>query len=248
MLGKIENYIEERRPHVKSPSKGKKQEKKPVCVDTKKENKYNPHQYMSPKVERKVERESEATNLVKVSAQQLKSQKKINSRADLKQDAKYESQHKQMNNKSYAMDRSKVETKDFTENDQEKLIEKVQLLSIQFKQTTRWIPNSAFTTYFGKPPFENYGRGNTKPVDGGLVYGTYLYSHNVHPHRGKNQPHHTQSYPVALSKAKSMGTLVPTYPRTKPEDSVVPQDRERSRIEPEINNFVGGLDIERPKL
>jgi len=71
----------------------------------------------------------------------------------------------------------------------------------------------------------------------------------VHPHRGKNQPHHTQSYPVALSKAKSMGTLVPTYPRTKPEESYVAEEqRERGRIEPEINNFVGGLDIERPRL
>lgn len=58
----------------------------------------------------------------------------------------------------------------------------------QFKQTTRWIPNSAFTTYFGKPAFENYGRGNTKPSSGGLMYGNYLKSHNVQPHRGMNSP------------------------------------------------------------
>ena len=46
-----------------------------------------------------------------------------------------------------------------------------------------------------------------------------------------------------------MGTLVPTYPRTKPEESYVAEEqRERGRIEPEINNFVGGLDIERPRL
>lgn len=28
------------------------------------------------------------------------------------------------------------------------------------KGTTRELPNSAFTTYFGKPAWENYGRGN----------------------------------------------------------------------------------------
>jgi len=92
-------------------------------------------------------------------------------------------------------------------------------LYTQFKQTTRWIPNSSFTTYFGKPPFENYGRGNTHPIDGGLIYGTYLYSHNVHPHRGNNHPKNIQSYPIALMKAKSQGTLLPTHPRTKPDYS-----------------------------
>ena len=122
---------------------------------------------------------------------------------------------------------------------------------IQFKQTTRWIPNSAFTTYFGKPPFENYGRGNTHPIDGGLIYGTYLYSHNVHPHRGKNQPKSIQCYPVALQKAKSQGTLIPSYPRTKAEFSTSMTKAEMSqtgKIEPEINNFVGSLSIETPKL
>ena len=50
VLNKIENYIEERRPQVKSPSKGKKLEKKSVLAENKKENKYNPHHYLSPKV------------------------------------------------------------------------------------------------------------------------------------------------------------------------------------------------------
>ena len=43
----------------------------------------------------------------------------------------------------------------------------------KFYGTTRWLPNSAFTTYFGKPAFENYGYGNTNPVYGGLFYGNY---------------------------------------------------------------------------
>jgi hypothetical protein len=118
---------------------------------------------------------------------------------------------------------------------------------MQFKQTTRWIPNSAFTTYFGKPPFENYGRGNTHPVDGGLLYGTYLYSHNVHPHRGANQPSNLQSYPVALSKARSHGNLFPTGPRTRPAPSISGQSTQ-GKIEPEPNSFVGELGIVAPRL
>jgi len=39
------------------------------------------------------------------------------------------------------------------------------------EETTRWLPNSAFTTYFGKPAFENYGRGNVNPAIGGCIYG-----------------------------------------------------------------------------
>lgn len=35
-----------------------------------------------------------------------------------------------------------------------------------FYYTTKWLPNSAFTTYFGKPAFENYGYGNIKPANG----------------------------------------------------------------------------------
>jgi len=37
--------------------------------------------------------------------------------------------------------------------------------------TTRWLPDSAFTTYFGKPAFHLYGKGNTNPAVGGNVYG-----------------------------------------------------------------------------
>jgi len=30
--------------------------------------------------------------------------------------------------------------------------------------TTRWLADSAFTTYFGKPAFHPYGRGNVAPT------------------------------------------------------------------------------------
>jgi hypothetical protein len=54
--------------------------------------------------------------------------------------------------------------------------------------TTRWLPDSAFTTYFGKPAFHAYGKGNTKPTVGGTVYGQYMLSHSVNPESGNNDP------------------------------------------------------------
>ena len=34
-----------------------------------------------------------------------------------------------------------------------------------FNATTRWLPDSSFTTYFGKPAFHAYGKGNIKPTN-----------------------------------------------------------------------------------
>jgi hypothetical protein len=39
------------------------------------------------------------------------------------------------------------------------------------KLTSRWLPDSALTTYFGIPAFHAYGNANTKPTYGGAVYG-----------------------------------------------------------------------------
>ena len=33
-----------------------------------------------------------------------------------------------------------------------------------FINTTRWLADSSFLTYFGKPPFHPYGRANTNPA------------------------------------------------------------------------------------
>jgi hypothetical protein len=41
----------------------------------------------------------------------------------------------------------------------------------EIKSTSRWLADSALTTYFGKPAFHSYGNGNTKPTVGGSVYG-----------------------------------------------------------------------------
>jgi hypothetical protein len=39
------------------------------------------------------------------------------------------------------------------------------------KLSSRWLPDSALTTYFGKPAFHAYGNGNTNPTVGGGIYG-----------------------------------------------------------------------------
>ena len=64
----------------------------------------------------------------------------------------------------------------------------------KFNEQTRWLPNSAFQTYFGKPAFENYGFANTNPSWGGPIYGEYLKSHNINPQRGDNTPEADQVY------------------------------------------------------
>lgn len=41
----------------------------------------------------------------------------------------------------------------------------------EIKSTSRWLPDTALTTYFGKPAFHPYGNGNVHPTVGGTVYG-----------------------------------------------------------------------------
>jgi hypothetical protein len=66
------------------------------------------------------------------------------------------------------------------------------------KTTGRWMPDSAITTYFGKPVFHAYGNGNTDPIVGGTVYGDYMKTHNVNPHSGSNRPEFKQVYTRAI--------------------------------------------------
>ena len=88
----------------------------------------------------------------------------------------------------------------------------------KFYSTTKWLPNSAFTTYFGKPAFENYGYGNTNPVSGGLFYGNYMLSHNINPIDGGNIPDTKQVYSSAMLKAiKRSDIRRPEPPRKTPE-------------------------------
>jgi hypothetical protein len=89
----------------------------------------------------------------------------------------------------------------------------------KFYNTTRWLPNSAFTTYFGKPAFENYGYGNTNPVYGGLFYGNYMLSHNLNPMDGTNIPDTKQVYSSAMLKAIRRNEIrQPSPPRKVPDE------------------------------
>ena len=88
-----------------------------------------------------------------------------------------------------------------------------------FYNTTRWLPNSAFTTYFGKPAFENYGYGNTNPVYGGLFYGNYMLTHNINPIDGENKPDTKQVYSSAMLKTiKNNNLRKPEPPRKTPDE------------------------------
>ncbi len=89
----------------------------------------------------------------------------------------------------------------------------------KFYNTTKWLPNSAFTTYFGKPAFENYGYGNTKPTYGGLFYGNYMLSHNINPIDGGNKPDEKQVYSSAILRTiKRNHQRRPEPPRKVPDD------------------------------
>ena len=123
----------------------------------------------------------------------------------------------------------------------------------QFSNTTRWLPNSAFTTYFGKPAFENYGYGNTNPVYGGLFYGNYMLSHNMNPIDGANHPEEKQVYSSAMMKSvQRKGVRRPSPPRKVPEEiRNTPEELQEIRTRKQIfqlpNNFPS-RDIIPPNL
>jgi hypothetical protein len=102
-------------------------------------------------------------------------------------------------------------------------------------QTTRWLPNSAFTTYFGKPPFCAYGQGNTKPTVGGVMYGNYLATHNVGAQEGANNPMYQQVYETAELYASKRPTKKPEPPRKcKDEDRLTPDQVEELKRRSQI--------------
>lgn len=51
----------------------------------------------------------------------------------------------------------------------------------EINATTRWLADSSFTTYFGKPAFHAYGKGNIKPTNPNQK----LLSHNINAVSGK---------------------------------------------------------------
>jgi len=77
-----------------------------------------------------------------------------------------------------------MQEKDLTDDQKRELREKL----AELKLTSRFLPDSSMTTYFGKPAFFPYGNQNTNPTNGGIVYGQYLKTHNINPHSGGNKP------------------------------------------------------------
>ena len=92
-------------------------------------------------------------------------------------------------------------------------IKKIKKNIEDFKLRSRWLPNTSLQTYFGKPPFENYGNANTKPVDGGTFYGGFMKSHNLNPHRGGNHPQYKQVQPHAQLYSQIYPTKEAILPR-----------------------------------
>ena len=83
---------------------------------------------------------------------------------------------------------------------------------------TRWLADTSFQTYFGKPAFHTYGKNNTNPTVGGVVYGQYLLSHNVNPEHGHNDPQYKQVYNSAMHYGYKNGDRIPQLPRKGHED------------------------------
>ena len=122
----------------------------------------------------------------------------------------------------------------------------------KLNQTTRWLPNSAFKTYFGKPIFANYGMGNVNPAYGGLMYGDYMKTHNIAPHEGSNNPQTQQVYEIAETKALGRASKPQIVPRKcKDEDRLPPEEvdkiKQRSLILPK-NKLKPSKEIVKPNL
>jgi len=61
----------------------------------------------------------------------------------------------------------KTKERELTKEEKRSIREKMKKLKLD----GRLLPNSAMTTYFGKPAFHAYGNGNVRPASGGLIYG-----------------------------------------------------------------------------
>ncbi len=101
--------------------------------------------------------------------------------------------------------------KEMTKEEKRSIKEKMKKLKLE----GRLLPDSAMTTYFGKPAFHAYGNGNTRPASGGVVYGQYLKTHNINPHSGDNMPHKAQVYSRALVNPKVIVKGVSRSPNKK---------------------------------
>ena len=65
----------------------------------------------------------------------------------------------------------------------------------EINATTRWLADSAFTTYFGKPPFHAYGKGNTNPAN----VSQKMMTHNIN---GATGSYKQKGETIDVDKAK----------------------------------------------
>lgn len=90
--------------------------------------------------------------------------------------------------------------------------------------TTRWLADSSFTTYFGKPPFHAYGKGNVKPTNLNSKFlthninaatGSYTVSKGGEIEADNQKAIYQQVYDSALLAGleRTGGTRVPKLPR-----------------------------------
>ena len=86
-------------------------------------------------------------------------------------------------------------------------------MTIEINATTRWLADSAFTTYFGKPAFHAYGKGNVNPVHPAQK----LLTHNINPATGRQKQEFQQVYDAAYKSGirQTGGTRVPKIPKQK---------------------------------
>ena len=101
----------------------------------------------------------------------------------------------------------------------------------------RWLPDSAYQSYFGKPAFHAYGKNNTNPTVGGVVYGQYMLTHNVNPEHGQNNPKYQQVYNSAMNFGFRNGDRIPVLSRKGHENleitpSVLKEMMQRNPIMP----------------
>lgn len=90
----------------------------------------------------------------------------------------------------------------------------LKLKNAEINATTRWLADSSFTTYFGKPAFHAYGKGNINPTNNHQKFLT----HNINGVTGKQKAQFQQVYDSAMIKGvdKNNGVRVPKIPKQKP--------------------------------
>lgn len=120
------------------------------------------------------------------------------------------------------------------------------------KHVSRWLPDSAITTYFGKPAFHPYGNGNTKPTVGGTVYGQYMKTHNVNPQSGDNHPEFRQVFGSAIIAAATHDSKITLKAKSKSPIKKQPIVRQpilpRKLLQDEAKNIEKGEEIKQDQI